>query len=224
MKLINLLLVLTLSIPLVVEAEIFIFEISNAFETSKNPLGAPWATVTFQDTVSDHVQMSITLPKESSLSLTQINFNFDPKQSSLLSSLNIENISGIVPNGIEAPKENSFSAGSARGFDFQIVFDSSGKDSAQRLTGGTSSYFEITGKGVTASMFNFGNPSGSGPFMVAVQMQGSGRGESNFWAANGDAEVPEPSTYVLLAGMLVVIRLRRPFKSPQRNPTITSRN
>lgn len=192
-------------LPVFVHADTFIYSISNPYSSNTTPTGgSPWATITFQDTASNHVKMTISMPDSmGSQFISQLNFNFNPSGSSLLNSLRITNIGGIVPDTIKTPSANNYNAGPAKDFDFQIEFETSNKYTWKRLDGGSSSYFDITGTGLTASMFNFTNDAGLGPFYTAVHIQNiSGGGDSSVWAANGNVEVPEPSTYLLLATLL----------------------
>lgn len=181
-------------------AEVFIYNIDTSYGTDKTSGKAPWATVTFQDTASNHVQMIIAVSSNpSSQSISQLNFNFDPKQTELLNSLKISNEKGITPDTIYKPSADTYSAGISKDYDFRIDFQTTGKN---RLTGGTISYFDITGENLTASMFNFTNSKEQDPFIVAVNLQNR---ETDFWAGAEDISIPEPSTYLLLATLLFIV-------------------
>lgn len=185
-------------------AEVFIYEINTPYGTDKTSGKAPWATVTFQDTASEHVQMIITVSSNnSSQSISQLNFNFDPKQTELLNSLKISNEKGISPDTIYKPSEDTYSAGISKDYDFRIDFQTTGKN---RLTGGTISYFDIAGEGLDASMFNFTNSKEQDPFIVAVNVQNR---DTDFWVGAEDIGIPEPSTYLLLTTLLLIVMFRR---------------
>jgi len=195
-------------IPTSSQADVYLYQISNPYSSSTTPTGgAPWGIITFQDTVSNHVQLSIEAPSSlGSQFISQLNFNFDPTQLSLLNSLSITNTSGIVPKAIQAPDSNAYSAGPSQKYDFQIDFTTA-NNASKRLIGGTSSYFDITGTGLTASMFNFTNEKGMGPFITAVHIQNIPVGDGSVWASNGEVQVPEPSTYVLMGSFLALVAL-----------------
>lgn len=203
-------------IPVTTQADVFIYNISNPYSASVTPEGGtPWATITFQDTASNHVQMSIDVPSSMGTQfISQLNFNFDPSLTSLLNTLSITNTGGTAPDSIAAPSSNAYDAGPAHGFDFEIQFET--KNSG-RLTGGASSFFDITGTGLLSSMFNFTNDSGQGPFVTAVHIQNipEGQESTSVWASEGSVEVPEPTTYVLLASLLGAVGFLRYRRAKQ---------
>jgi hypothetical protein len=125
------------------------------------PVGTqPYLTATFTDLGPSDVKLTLdTFNLDSSQFIGEWDFNFDPTLD--VSKLDFTHVSG---SGADLKKPvtldaDSVSGGPAHGLDVELLFNDA---ASKRLTGGSSTMFEITGTGglsFTAKSFDFFNTS-----------------------------------------------------------------
>lgn len=192
------------------------YEFSGATSPSAPPV------VTIANSGVDQVTVTLDLTALQSAEFTSgIYLNFDPAKAGSLGSLSFAHSSGVVASSI-AVGANAFKA-DGNG-DYDILFSFPSGPPADRLGGGLTSVYVISGvSGLDESDFNFRSVgSDKGHFLAAAHVQGIGTGGNlSGWVgdqggAPGTTPIPEPSTLAMALvglGAFGFVKLRRRNRS-----------
>lgn len=182
--------------------------------------GVPTATV--EDIGADQVRLTLSLVGTPSAQFMDTwLFNFDGTQTELDNLTFTRNalstgpvaaditISGIL-DGFGNNNTSGFGANSSGLFDIQFGFDSNGSGGGvHRFNGGEVLIYDISGTGLSASLFNVTSASpfnSDGPYYSAAHIQGIPGAQSGAMGANTSIPgVPEPSS--LLMGVIAIAGL-----------------